>query len=494
MKNKILTLVLLFSMITVSRMWAQNLPGSIWTSPQSATTEGRYRSNTDDFIRPDNYAGVRFDKWFSMVSFINKTVEGADTGAIATAGFATRVNNIANFGSIYIAGFYSGDFWTSAPAGSYTEKAFTEASAPDGGTANKTYKVYSSINVVPAPVNNFALLVGAADMGFRFTYRTSHQSFDKSNIVTEGRLYKNYQAAGGYIAPQIAWAMAKNLTPNGIRPYITLDLVFNRDYLKTETAAGVQVGRSLNQFDPSLAAGMGGYTFYNKDGFRFSADADYVLTMKIYNNEYSYLDGDKYKTGKINGTYSPGSNPYLEKSYVSNMITPSVSGQWSVDRLALRFKLNLPLTLVFEEQSSMGQDASGKLINNGPNESSSAFTFRPDLRLAMQYRIIQDRLTLNAGARIQATSITLRTINQKNYVDGNVISSAKVHETTFADNSGGGSRFVSRFSIGVTCNLTKNAWLEANTGVSNIYGDNAIDVFASGGLFSFGSIMVGLKF
>jgi hypothetical protein len=36
--------------------------------------------------------------------------------------------------------------------------------------------------------------------------------------------------------------------------------------------------------------------------------------------------------------------------------------------------------------------------------------------------------------------------------------------------------------------------LEANTGVTGAYGDNAIDVFQPGGLFSFGSIMVGLKF
>ena len=486
MKNKVFTFVLLLLMIAVSQTRAQNLPGSIWTSPQSATTEGRYRSGADDFIRPDNYAGVKFDKWFGMVSFINKVVEGADTGAIATTGFATRVN------SLYIAGFYSGDLWTWAPANNYTEQSFTEATAPAGGTAGKTYNVYNNISVVPASVNNFALLIGVADMGFRFTYRTTHQSFSRSDIVTADQLFKEYRSAGGYIAPQIAWAMSKNLTPNGIRPYITLDPVFNRDYLNTETNNGVLVGRSLNHFDPSLAAGMGGYTVYNKNGFRGSVDLDYVLTFNIYNNEYSYTEGDKYKTGKIKGTYSPGSNPYLEKSYVSNMITPSVSGQWSADRLALRFKLNLPLSLIFEEQNSMKQDASGKLIYNGASQSYTTFTFRPDLRLALQYRIIQDRFTLNAGARIQATSLTLGTINEKRYNDGNLTSVAKIHNNSFADNSGGGNRFVSRFSIGATCNLTGNAWLEANTGVSNIYGDNAIDVF--GGLFSFGSIMSGLRF
>jgi hypothetical protein len=509
MKNKGFTLILLLSIITASGMWAQNLPGGIWSSPQSDTTEGRYRSSADDFIRPDNYSGVRFDKWFSMVSFRELFDDNNETsfGAIATAGFATRVKNVGNFDSVYIAGFYSGNFWTGAPVSFYTEQAFTEATVPAGGAANKTYKVYPSVSVFspPAnPVNNFALLIGVADMGFRLTYRTNHQSFSKDDIIigneTAGyQLYKKYRAASGYIAPQIAWAMAKNLTPNGIRPYITADLVFNREYLKNEAAGGIsgeKIVNSENHFDPSITAGLGGYTFYNKDGFRFSADADYVLTLKIYNNEYSYQDGDKYKTGKIKGTFRVSGVPYEEYSYAINSLTPSLSGQWGEGKLALRLKLNLPLTLSFQEQNPMKQDNDnpGKLIYDGVSKSTSIFTFRPDVRLAMQYRIIPDRITLNVGARIQTTAITMRTTSQKNYTEGKVTASSKVHETTFSDNSGGGSRFTSRFSIGATGNLTKNIWLEANTGVSGAFGNNAIDIFQPGGLFSFGSIMVGLRF
>ena len=504
MKTRVFTFALLFSIITASGVWAQNLPGGIWSSPQSDTTEGRYRSSADDFIRPDNYSGVRFDKWFSMVSFRELLDDNNEpTGkAIATAGFATRVSGL------YIAGFYSGNFWTGAPASLYTEHVYTRETVPDGGTASKTYRVYPSVSVFspPAnPVNNFALLIGVADMGFRITYRTNHQSFNKDDIIigydTELQLYKKYQTAFGYIAPQIAWAMAKNLTPNGIRPYVTFDLGFQRDYLKMETNAGINIGRSLNpenHVDPSLTAGLGGYTFYNKDGFRFSADVDYVFTMNIYNNKYSYLNflGNQYRTGKINGTFRLSSQPFEEKSYSFNSLTPSLSGQWGAGRLALRLKLNLPLTLSFEEQNPMKPDDNnpGELIYDGVNKSTTVFTFRPDVRLALQYRIIPDRLTLNAGARIQTTAITMRTTNQKRYVEGKIASSSRVHETTFSDNTGTGSSFASRFSIGATGNLTRNAWLEANTGVSNMYGNSAIDIFAPGGLFSFGSVMFGLRF
>jgi hypothetical protein len=496
MKNKVFTFALLLSMIGAAGSWAQNLPGNIWSSPQSTTTEGRYRSNADDFIRPDNYTNLRLNNWFGMVSFL----WDSNYSGIATAGFAKKVNDV------YISAFYSGNFWTWAPANNYTEQKFTIP--PNGGEADKIYNVYDRISVVPGPVNNAAVLIGVADMGFRLTYRTNHQMFNKNDIVTGGQLYKSYQTEGGYIVPQIAWAMAKNLTDNGIRPYVTVDLAFHRDYEKAEPVGGTVIGtgedavtvvgerieRSLNHFDPSVALGLGGYTFYNKDGFRGSFDVDYVLSMNIYDNEYSYLEGGQYKTGKIKGTYSPGLFPYLERSYISNQLTPSLSGQWGADRLALRFKLNLVFGLINEEQNRMRLTPDNQLVNDESN-TYTTFTFRPDIRLALQYKIIPDKLTLNAGARIQATTLTAGTNVRKTH-DANGIeqSESKVHTNSYADNAGGGSSFTSRFHIGTTFNFTGNAWLEATTGVSNAYGEGAIDIFAPGGLFSFGNIMVGLKF
>jgi len=499
MKSKVFTFALLI-LVTAAGLWAQNLPTipnattgfwttNLWSSPQSSTTEGRYRSNADNFIRPDQYTGVRFDKWFGMVSFLSDE----NNSGIATAGFATK------FGSVYVGAFYSGNFWANAPANNYTEEE--PATPPAGGSAGTVYDVYSNINVGGAanPINNAALLIGVADMGFRLTYRTNYQSFKKDDIVTNDQLYKNYQTERGYLAPQIAWAMAKDLTSNGLRPYITVDLIFNRDYQKTETAGpdsssntGENIGRSLNHFDPSFGFGLGGYTFLNKDGFRLSADLDYVFTMNIYDNEYSYEENNTYKTSTFKGTYSPGSNPYVEQSFMSHLVTPSLSGQWSADKLALRFKLNLPLTFESKEQNSMALNG-GNLVYDGASNSTFSFIFRPDIRLAMQYKIVPDKLTLNAGGRIQATAVTLDTIDQTNYTNGSKTSTKKIHNKSFI-NIGSGTLFVSRFSIGPTLNLTENFWIEATTGVTNVWGDGAIDTFGQGGLFSFGSLLVALKF
>ena len=485
MKNKKFVLALLFSVIMAAGVRAQNLPGNIWSSPQSTTTEGRYRSNADDFIRPDAYGNVKFNKWFGLVSFLWDST----FSPIATAGAALKVNDV------YIGTFYTGNFWTGAPVNNYTRGE--PGTVPNGGKAGTDYDVYNTISLggTTNPVNNAAVLIGTAGMGFRLAYRTNYQFFHKSDIVTGNQLYSDYQLQRGYIAPQIAWSMAKNLTGNGIRPYVTVDLVFNRDYQKTETSGpdssgytGENIGRSLNHFDPALGIGLGGYTFYNKDGFGASFDFDYTLNMEFYSNEYSYVDGSKYKTGKIKGTFSPGSNPYIERFFASNLLTPSISGSWSKDRLGLKFKLNLPLTLVNRNQNSMDLDASGDLIYNGANDRTVTFTFRPDLRLSLQYKIIPDRFVLNTGARIQATAATLETVYQDYYNAGSITSSRKIHQNS------SGSGFVSRFHIGFTFNFTENVWVESTTGVSNAYGDNAIDTFAPGGLFSFGSILVALKF
>jgi hypothetical protein len=495
MKIKFFAFALVLSIVTIMGTWGQNFPvtpaapgltgTNIWTSPQSSTTEGRYRSNADDFIRPDSYLGVKFEKWFGLVSFLSDDTNAA----IATVGYATKV------GSLYIGALYNGNLWTGTPVNNYTETELTPA--PNGGTTGKVYNVYNQApNAAGTSVNNVAVLIGVADMGFRLTYRTNFQLFDQNDIVvgtTPGQLYKNYHAEYGYLAPQIAWAMAKDLTPNGVRPYVAVDLIFNRDYQKAETAggnSGVNVNRSLNYFNPILSAGLGGYTLYNENGFKFSTDLDYALSMYLYDNEYSYLDGTTYKTLNIKGTNSPGTFPLNERFYMSNLITPSISGSWSKDRLGLKFKFNMVVSLISEDQKGMALDGN-KLVYHNSSDTSFAFTFRPDLRLALQYKMVPDKLTLNAGARIQTTSLSLNTIERENYNMGSKTSTQKIHQDSV---NGINENFANRFSLGATFNLTENFWVEATTGVTNTYGNGAVDVFAPGGLFSFGSILVALRF
>jgi hypothetical protein len=141
-------------------------------------------------------------------------------------------------------------------------------------------------------------------------------------------------------------------------------------------------------------------------------------------------------------------------------------------------------------------NSSGNLFYTGESESTTTFTFRPDIRLAMQYKVIPNRITLNTGARIQATMLTLETIEQIRYDDdGNEVpgSKKKIHRNKVL-NDATGTQFISRFNIGPTINFTENAWLEATTGVTKAFGEGAVDIFAPGGLLAFGSILFALKF
>jgi hypothetical protein len=107
----------------------------------------------------------------------------------------------------------------------------------------------------------------------------------------------------------------------------------------------------------------------------------------------------------------------------------------------------------------------------------------------MRYNIISDRLILNTGARIQATAITKETVTEKYYNNGEKIAGQKLHQDVF------GSGFVSYFHIGPVFYFTENVWVEATTGITKAYGNQeTIEIFAPGGLFSFGSIMIAVKF
>ena len=125
---------------------------------------------------------------------------------------------------------------------------------------------------------------------------------------------------------------------------------------------------------------------------------------------------------------------------------------------------------------------------------------RQGLQGLLQQRIpYHSRLSLNTGARIQAPGIALATVNQKTFIRGVETGSQKIHENSFNRNTNPGAAnintgFVSSFNIGISWAITDNVLVDVTTGVIGAFGDNAVELFAPGGLFSFGNILVGFKF
>jgi len=501
--KKNIVMAVLFTAMAGGGLFAQAIPGG-FVSPQSSATQNRLRSAADDFIRPDSYSGVAFERWYGLASFA-----GTNT---ATLGYATKVGGEK---PVYIGAFYSGSFWANAQ--SFTS---TERNIPWLDTEKKV-PVYDSLPVYSkSPSNQFAVLIGVADMGFRLSYRTTHQFFkednfavpDDPNNITAYDYYDSYSTEKGLISPQIAWSMAKNLTGNGVKPWATFDLGFNRNYTKEAQyypaiSGGMvtteRIDVSQNYVAPELNIGLGGYTFANKNNWRTSADIEYRLQIRAYDNEYNYTDENgNNKIKKIKGTYDGPTGEINEESFNGHRVRPSISTQWNGDKLRLRAKFDL--NLIFENTVKnpmaikLGANnvplTGGEIVYNGETAKIFDFQLNPDLQLAAQWQVAS-RLFLNMGGRINLVALSAKITEGKECENGEAIENGEYKTTkiTYGDTH-------NHLTLGVTLNATDNLSVEAVTGLT--YSSNApkptnsLNLFNTSetGPFNFGSILVALKF
>jgi hypothetical protein len=334
-----------------------------------------------------------------------------------------------------------------------------------------------------------------------------------------GTEYKSYSIDKGLISPQLAWSLTKNLVDGkGVKPWLTVDLDFNRDYGKAEAytpdggnyVVSESIVMSNNSIVPKLGLGLGGLTIAEKGGFRATLDLDYALAIGTYSNEYNYTEDGKNKIGTINGLVSGGS--YYEIGYNTHLVTPSIAGSWNSDKLRLRFKLNLNLGFQGGNYTVNDLEYSGSaykgLRKNGVDGTISVFNFNPDLRLAAQWWIAP-KLALNAGGRINLRAYSWTQTEGKSYLAGDEVdnSSYKSVKAGFGVSSADVPTMINNLSatpstnsyisneltLGVTLNATDNMGVEATCGVSN----NKINVFSTSttdGLFTFGSVLVTMKF
>ena len=464
---------LLLSLIMVGGLWAQTTMPDDAVSPTNTGSSGRYKTAVDDYIQPTDYAGLKLNKWFGFASFAS--------GTMPRVGSAHKINDL------YVALYYSGTFW-----GGLNDFGGTEAKDTFGGPGgtDKTFTTYTH-PVAPAnPDNTLAVLIGVADMGFRLGFSSTLDTFKKDEDVGVGvKYYKSYAWENGDLVPQIKWGMAKDLMPKGIRPWVVLDLRFHRDNLVHNevtgaTASGENTANSQNSFEPKIGLGLGGFAFYNENGLKASFDLEYKLTLTTYNNDYSYLDAGKFATKSIKGLNANGG--LSERSHINNDIYPSVSLGWSSGNLGLKAKLRGVLNFDNVQSTGMNYKADGSLQNHGDEVVTDIFTFTPRLDLGIQYKIIPNKLTFNAGGRI-ARSLATTTVDTKaSYTNG-----AKDADSATKTKSTNWGTMTNRLYAGAQFNFTDNAWVEAVTGVS---GGNASVFNTANGLFEFGSIAIGLKF
>ena len=477
------------------------------SSPQKRTTAGRFAGAADDFLSPRGYAGVVFDKWFSVFSFMEDRSTGPATdfenNEMAQLGFAAR------FGGLYTAVYYGGNAWKNLGTTSdgniynYTEQQVNFFST------DRTMRVYDSEPLLDTArfyriYNEAALLIGFADMGFRLAYASNYQSFklDEDFGVSAGianlEFYKSYQTDFGRINPEITWGMARDFFPGlGVKPELKVDLNFFRNYYKTEKYAadgstrGAEIVRSENYLDLGIGAALGGVTLHQADSFKLSADLEYSLRLLMYDNEYSYLNAaGSYEIGKFKGQRRNNGN-LEDDSQNAHTVVPSLSASWSRDRLSLASRLGLDMVITGRNDSTLKVKTGsfdGTLVKDGPEEKTNVFQFNPVLDLGMRWELISGTLILNAGGVIRFGGLNLTSIQRKSYTqDVEDASAFKQITNRFTGAS-------TSLLLGLTLNPSANIGFHVVCGVNT--GTNAVTVFdtSRNGFMSFANVLATVQF
>ena len=480
MKKLIVAIVLITAMV-----------GFAFAEPTGAITHYRFGTEAGGFLEPQWYTGAGFEKFMATTEFNGQ----------ANFGFATRVGGEEGEDGgdgIYLGLYYGGDIFNKADFG-YTK---ANQNFPIASSGSKEVTSYG--NVYTALQNggrdhNFAVLIGIADMGIKFSLASDRQSFKDDDVIMTGiggptNNYKSMELSYGTVTPKIKWGMAKNLTDDGIRPAVELGLGFFKDYVKYEgyladgTVRGEFIGVSGNYTDISLWANLGGYTFYRAEsGFSAGFDFTYELSSVSYGeNEYSWRlnVADNWTTKTFKGYYD-GSNYVTDPKAATHTITPEVNASWNSDKFGIGAVLKLPIGIMSGSGTGNTLDGANGSLSKANEVKISGIGFAPEIGIGAQYRIIPDKFILNAGA-----TIGLSMVGKVETETTTILGGTTTTETVVVRGSDGTS---SSFSVGFNFYFTPNAWVEAFTGARdtdefNLFGDGA------NSLSSFTGILFALKF
>jgi hypothetical protein len=480
-------------------------------TPQKESTFGRFGSDADDFLSPRNYVNLNFDNLFSVFNFSSRSPRGNwMSNNMAQIGAATW------FGNIYVGMYYGGNalqnFGRSGADGNIHNYNIETV---DFFSSDKTMRVYDREPVLTIDTryhwiyNEFAILVGVSDlMGIRLSFGSNHQSLNLTDdfAVDQGgslEFYKSLSHEFGFLNPELALAFSRELIPGrGIKPEIKADFDFFRHFTKRDRyndageAMGEEITASDNYLDLTLSAGLGGYTLLFVNDFRLGVDLEYLIRMRFYDNEFSYLDENGiYQTARLKGGRIQNfrAREYSYNTLNTHIITPSISAFWSRDKLSLSSRLGLQIRYDTAEVTTMGlrngNDPNGVLVNNGQNNQTNTLLLVPAIETGMKWEVIENRLFINAGGMISFGRMNFETKNEQNFINGNADDSrtaGRIINNSFTGSSTG-------LRLGITFRPVKNMEFQAVCGVDS---GNSIRLLSvdPGGFFTFSNILGTISF
>ena len=530
-------------------------------SPSHWATFSRLGSAFDDLISVTSYTAVPVKNFYGAFGFSPQVGTSATSGAPA-GGAAGYFGYAQKIGKAHLAVYYGGNLWTGYFKPQYTEK-FAEGNVPfdvgahfnpaDDNTSvwtdtPDTFKKFKVFDIADGNTffshtnnNRVAVLIGIANMGFKVSYASSHTSYKDDDVALnfgsigdhdsnpatpdnwasdETMFFKSFEAAHGWIQPEFHWGFVKALTDNGLKPNVKVVLAWARDYAKgelysgdaTNLTPGEMIAYSRNYFQPQFNIDTENYNFWKSaSGFSIGERFDYNLTLRSYNNDYSYIDNTvnaKYKTDSIKGFADLNEGKYAEYSYNSHTLRLRTSAAFDEGPLSLRARLYTPITLTNQEiteyspglyvaagGTSTSFERSGKLAKD-KEVSMFTFTFNPTLELAARYKAFNNKLNINIGGKFSAGSIGWTTTETELYdtpagaIDTDTRSKvAHSDETKYANQWG---QWASELRFGILFYLTEKIGIDLASGIYN--GKASVFEGDAGGLFNFGQVMVHMYF
>ena len=529
-------------------------------SPSHYATFGRLGApGWDDIISVTTYSGVPIKNFYGAFGFSRQASSGtainSTTGTNGYFGYAQKI------GKAYLGVYYGGNLFTGYYKPHYTEMS-AEGGVPfasldpantsvwtDTAGSFKKFKVFNEDIELDSHSNDnrVAVLIGIANMGFKVSYASTHTSYKEDDVaintfgaaadwdldpntpntseIKSTMFLKSLETAHGWIAPEFHWGFVKALTDNGLKPNVKVVLGWARNYAKGEeytgsatvASRGEQIFWSQNFFQPSFNLDTENYNFWKSaSGFSVGERFDYTLTLRSYNNDYSYLDrtintAAKYETDSIKGFVgmdANGNTTYNEYSYNSHLLRLRTNAAFDEGPLSLRARLYTPITLTnqsiteFSEgtyvapgTTSTSFQKSGKLAKDAET-SMFTFEFAPYVELAARYKAFNNKLTISMGGKFSMGGIKWTTTETDYYatpagaIDPD--SRSKVANTSETEYKNEWGNWASELRAGFMFYLTDKFAVDLATGIYN----GKVSVFegGSGGLFNFGQVMAHLYF
>jgi hypothetical protein len=392
--------------------------GSSYLAAQSMTsraTQGFYTTEADDYLDVNGWQDVFVNKAFAFLK------AGAANGVGAGAAF--------NAGPVFLGIGYHGKFWS---GGLYSAKydygpnAYGAAIPPfAGNTFIDNMGYYAAPDSGLTWSNRISVLVGTGPLGGILAdldiAGAGNDNDDYDANVAGVKVDTKTNIDLGAIQAGLSWGKNFEVSNITIKPKLGAAYNFNRQKSETQASepAGSPAIKTLDGVDPLFAKNEFSVINNNVDPFSggvvgltgfLTATADLSLDMSgslgdgslWLGYELQYFAYDR-QTKQSNGKYTDYSPAHQYHGFKLGL------GAW--------YDLDEKLSIAWSAELGAGIEKAE--INSGKTEAAGpvnefgyqAFTVEPSLSTGLSYKLIQDKLDLNAAFSIVPLGYTNRKIS-----------------------------------------------------------------------------------